>query len=82
MNYYQIQSTGKGFITHEDNEKNHISGFPGDIWATENSSWASRVGAVVKTKAQAQAIVDLAVEESNQGVVENTQTVQQSPQLP
>ena len=59
MQYFVAENTGKGFITHEDNQKSHISGFPGNVWVTENNQeWATRVGAVEKTKAEAQAIVD------------------------
>ena len=61
MAYYHAINTGKGFITHEDNELEYISGHPGDIWVTENSAWASRVGAVEKTKEEAQALVDASV---------------------
>lgn len=61
MKYFQAQNTGKGFITHQDNELAHISGYPADIWITENVTWAARVGAVEKTKAEAQALVDAAV---------------------
>ena len=59
MQYYQATNPGKGFITHEDNERSHIAGYPGEIWSTEsNTEWATRVGAVSKTKEEAQAIVD------------------------
>lgn len=62
MQYFVAVNTGKGFITHEDNQRSHISGFPGDVWVTENNQeWAIRVGAVEKTKAEAQAIVDAAI---------------------
>ena len=61
MEYYQAVNTGKGFITHEENEFAHIAGYPGDIWVTENTTWASRVGATSKTKPEAQAIVDIAI---------------------
>jgi hypothetical protein len=73
MAYYQATNTGIGFITHEDNETSHISGYPGDIWVTENTTWASRIGAVEKTKEEAQALVDAAisgsVDENNQQAV-------------
>lgn len=59
--YYQIENWGHGFITHEDMEIAHIAGYPGDIWVTTNTQWAQRVGAVEKTKDEAQAIVDAAV---------------------
>ena len=50
MAYFQATNTGKGFITHADNEAAHVAGFPGNVWVTENTTWASRVGAVSKTK--------------------------------
>jgi hypothetical protein len=58
MAYYQVESAGVGFITHEDNESAHIAGFPANIWVTENTAWAARVGAVEKTKEEAQALID------------------------
>lgn len=61
MAYYTATNTGKGFITHADNESAHVSGWPGDVWVTENSTWAARVGATEKTKAEAQLLVDAAV---------------------
>jgi hypothetical protein len=60
MAYYYAVNTGDGFITHEDNELSQVSGHFGDIWITENTAWALRVGAVEKTKEEAQAIVDAA----------------------
>ena len=32
--YYEKENTGKGFITHEDNELAFVSGYPGNIWVT------------------------------------------------
>lgn len=61
MAYYQAENTGKGFITHEENESAHIAGYPGNVWITENTSWASRVSAAEKTKAEAQALVNAAI---------------------
>ena len=58
MAYHHIANTGKGFITHAENEANHIAGHPGDTWITENTAWATRVGATEKTQAEAQALVD------------------------
>jgi hypothetical protein len=58
MAYYQVENTGVGFITHEDNETSHIAGYPANIWITENTSWAERVNAIEKTKEEAQALVD------------------------
>jgi hypothetical protein len=62
MEYYTAINYGKGFITHEDNERCYISGYPGNLWLTENNQiWADRVGAVSKTRAEAQAICDAAI---------------------
>ena len=61
MAYYTTANTGKGFITHAHNESAHVSGWPGDVWVTTNSTWAARVGATEKTKAEAQLLVDNAV---------------------
>ena len=61
IKYYTATNTGKGFITHEEAVSAHISGHPGEIWTTENTTWATRVSAVEKTQAQAQALVDTAL---------------------
>ena len=58
MAYFHAVNTGKGFITHADSESAHISGHPGDVWVTENTTWATRVSATSKTKEEAQALVD------------------------
>ncbi len=58
LKYYYAVNTGKGFITHEENESAYIKGYPGDIYVTENEAWASRVSAIELTKDQAQAIVN------------------------
>ena len=64
MAYFHKTNTGKGFITHAENESAHISGYPGDVWVTENTTWATRVTATTKTKVAAQALVDAAIEGS------------------
>ena len=61
LKYYHTTNTGKGFITHAENESAHISGHPGEIWTTENTTWATRVGATEKTQAEAQALVDASI---------------------
>jgi hypothetical protein len=58
MAYFIAENTGEGFITHEDNELAQVLGFPANVWVTENRVWAERVGAVEKTKEEAQALVD------------------------
>ena len=72
--YYNAENTGKGFITHEDNALSHVSGYPGNVWVSENTAWAVRVGAVEKTKIEAQTLVNSAIsgsvdEEGNQIVI-------------
>lgn len=65
MHYYHIVSPGvKGWITHADNELAHVAGYPGDVWVTENTAWAARVGATEKTQAEAQALVDAVINEA------------------
>ena len=63
--YYQTENTGKGFITHGDNELAYIGGYPGNIWVTENTAWAARHGLVEMTKMTAQTIVNTAISGSN-----------------
>lgn len=58
MAYFYAVNTGKGFITHAENESSHITGHPGDVWVTDNTTWATRVNATSKTKVEAQALVD------------------------
>ena len=59
--YYQTENYGKGFITHEDNELGHISGYPGNIWVTENTAWAARHTLVEMNKVTAQTLVNTAI---------------------
>jgi len=58
MAYYQANNTGKGFITHTENETAQITGHPANIWETENTAWAERHGLTAITREQAQAIID------------------------
>lgn len=59
--YYEKENLGKGFITHEDNELEHISGYPGNIWVTENTAWAARHSLVEMDKVTAQTKVNTAI---------------------
>ena len=59
--YYQTENTGRGFITHGDNEFEHISGYPGNVWVTKNLEWVERLGLAELTKTRAQEIVDTAI---------------------
>lgn len=65
MNYYQIENPGiDGFVTHQENESAHLANYPGDIWVTENTAWALRVGATKIEKEEAQAIVNAIIKEN------------------
>ena len=61
FNYWVVENSGKGFITHTDSRKFWISGQPGNVWVCddipESRDWAARNSASVKTKSQAQTIV-------------------------
>ena len=59
--YYEKENTGKGFITHADNELSHISGYPGNVWLTENTAWAARHGLSEITRLEAQTLVNIAI---------------------
>ena len=59
--YYQTENTGRGFITHEDQELAHISGYPGNVWVTENTAWAVKHSLVEMTKITAQTLVNTAI---------------------
>jgi hypothetical protein len=65
MHYYQIVNPGtKDWITHEDNQIAHIAQYGNDIWVTENTAWAARVGATELTKEQAQDVCNAEVTEA------------------
>jgi len=59
--YYEAENTGKGFITHEDNELAHISGYPGNVWVTENTAWAARHSLTQINKVTAQTLVNTSI---------------------
>jgi hypothetical protein len=55
LKYYIIANSGeKDFVTYEDNIIAYVENFPDDIWVTENTAWAERVGATETTKEAAQ----------------------------
>ena len=63
--YGTTENTGKGFITYEDSQNFHISGYPDNVWVVSNTEkgalWMSSKSAVEKTKLEAQALVDAEV---------------------
>jgi hypothetical protein len=60
--YCTANNWGKNFFTHEERRSFELSGQPGNIWVVGDNAagdaWISKVSGVVKTKAEAQAIVD------------------------
>ena len=64
--YCTATHTGKGFFTHQDREDFYLSGHHGDVWIVGNNaagiSWINRVSGTARVKADAQAIVDAAIE--------------------
>jgi len=65
--YIVAKNWGKGFIEHSESSKFTISGFPGNVWQVpahnkDANLWIHKVLGVVKTKAEAQAIVDAEVQ--------------------
>ena len=64
--YCVAENWGKGFITHSDSAKYQVSGFPGNVWQIPANNqdanlWVYKVAGTFKTKAEAQAIVDVQV---------------------
>ena len=65
--YCTATNTGKDFFTHKDRNDFYLSGHAGDVWIVGDNSkgdaWINRVSGTVKTKIEAQAIVDGQIEE-------------------
>ena len=65
--YIVANNWGKGFIEHSESAKFTISGFPGNIWQVpahnkDANLWINKVLGTVKSKDEAQAIVDAEVQ--------------------
>jgi len=63
--YIQATNTGQGFITHSDQEVDHLSfaGAPADVWTVTGTTsainaWSSRVSGTTLTKTAAQTVID------------------------
>tara|TARA_R110001599_G_scaffold74874_2_gene206171 strand:+ start:619 stop:939 length:321 start_codon:yes stop_codon:yes gene_type:complete len=61
FNYWVVENSGVGFITHTDSRKFWRRGYPGNVWVCddipESRAWGARNSAASKTKSQAQTIV-------------------------
>ena len=66
--YGTATNTGKGFFTVEDRRNFFLRSYPGEVWVVGNSEkgalWLAEKNGVEKTKAEAQALVDVEVEAS------------------
>ena len=65
--YCVATNWGKGFIEHSESTKIAFSGLPGNVWQVpaynkHGNLWIAKVAGVVKTVAEAQAIVDAEVQ--------------------
>ena len=61
--YCVAENWGKGFIDHEESSRITFKGFPGDVWQVpaynkHGNLWIAKVAGTVKTKDEAQTIVD------------------------
>jgi len=64
--YCVAENWGKGFIEHSESRKIAFSGFPGNVWRVpahnkDANLWINKVLGTVKTRDEAQAIVDAEV---------------------
>jgi len=81
MIYCTATNYGKNFITFAENAKGLIEGFPGEVWAADDvhTSWITKVKGVSKTKAEAQAIVDAAVDVEQVAWDNDPQPIEETP---
>ena len=64
--YCVAENWGKGFIEHNESSKIAFSGLPGNVWRVpahnkDANLWINKVLGTVKTKDEAQTIVDVEV---------------------
>ena len=65
--YCVAENWGKGFIDHVESQKITFASFPGNVWQVpaynkQGNLWIAKVAGAVKTKTEAQAIVDAEVQ--------------------
>ena len=61
--YCVAENWGKGFIDHDESSRITFKSFPGDVWQVpaynkHGNLWIAKVAGTVKTKDEAQTIVD------------------------
>ena len=68
FNYWVVENSGKGFITHVDSRKFWRRGYPGNVWVCddipESRAWGARNSAASKTKSQAQTVVTNVIDDA------------------
>ena len=66
--YCTATNWGKNFFTHEERKQFYLSGHPGEVWVVGDNlygdQWIGKVNGAIKTKEEAQAIVDGKIEEA------------------
>ena len=65
--YIVAENWGKGFITNQDNASFSPQGFPANVWSVpvnnrQANLWIAKVLGTVKTRAEAQALVDAEID--------------------
>ena len=64
--YCTATNWGKGFFTHEERKQFYLRGHAGDVWVVGDNhhgdEWINKVDGAIKTKNEAQAIVDGQIE--------------------
>ena len=64
--YTVKENWGKDFFTHEERKQMYLAGHPGNVWVVDDNifgdQWIGKVNGAIKTKEEAQAIVDGEIE--------------------
>ena len=65
--YCVAENRGKGFIDHVESQRITFAGYPANVWQVpaynkHANLWIAKVAGVVKTKDEAQALVDAEVQ--------------------
>ncbi len=67
--YCVAENWGKGFIDHEESSRITFKGYPGDVWQIpaynkHGNLWIAKVAGAVKTKDEAQTIVNAEIKKA------------------
>ena len=67
--YCVAENWGKGFIEHDESQRITFKSFPGNVWQVpaynkHGNLWIAKVAGTVKTKDEAQTIVDAEVKKA------------------